>query len=504
MKRLWVQLTLAFALVVAIAVLTIGGIANYRISKQFRRFVAQAPQPELVSQLTTYYASSQTWEGVEGVFRRFYYYGHSVQPADSSDDEDMDDGIRGGHPYPFQPPEHIKQWLKRHEGESNDEGQGYTLPRPPRNFFLLTDADGTVLYDGLGKPVPRGWLESDMVDKTAILWNDEPVGYLIIRNPRQEELTPLARMFLSEINMMLLRVGLLTIGLGVIIGLVIARGISAPLSHLEQAVRRFSQGKFDQRVQVNGTEEVASVGRAFNDMAETIQHARDVQKNMIADVAHELRTPLSVVRGNLQAILEDVYPLDKAEIATIYDETLVLNRLVNDLHQLAQAEAGQLKLNMQSIDIAALVKRSSVLFRDIAADKQVTLNVHQMEDMPPVMADPARVQQVLHNLLSNAVRHTPEGGTIDVDIVQDTTSTPHPTVKVSVRDSGVGISPDHLPHVFERFWRADTSRSRDQGGSGLGLAIAKQLVEAQGGHIGVESSVGTGSLFWFMLPVPTN
>lgn len=501
MKRLWIQLTLAFALVVAIAVLTIGVIANYRISKQFRHFVAQAPQPELVSQLTTYYNTNQTWEGVEDVFQQFYYYGHSFQPADPNDDEKMDDVVRG---YPFPPSEHIEEWLEQRATESPEEMQRHSISRPPRNFFMLTDADGTLLYDGLGKPVPNGLLDSNMVDKTSIVWNDKPVGYLIVRNPRLEELTPLARVFLSEINMMLLRVGLLTIGLGIIIGLVIARGISAPLSHLEQAVRHFSQGKFDQRVQTSGTEEVASVGRAFNDMAETIQHARDVQKNMIADVAHELRTPLSVVRGNLQAILEDVYPLEKAEIATIYDETLVLNRLVNDLHQLAQAEAGQLKLNMQSTDIAALVKRSSVLFRDIAADKEVTLNIHQIDDTPLVMADPARVQQVLHNLLSNAVRHTPQGGTIDVDIVYDETSRPHPTVKVSVRDSGGGISPDHLPHVFERFWRADTSRSRDQGGTGLGLAIAKQLVEAQGGHIGVESTVGTGSLFWFMLPVPAN
>jgi signal transduction histidine kinase len=297
---------------------------------------------------------------------------------------------------------------------------------------------------------------------------------------------------------------------------------------LATAARRISQGQLDQRVPVNGADEVAGLAQAFNDMAANLQQAETLRRNLVADVAHELRTPLSVIQGNLRAILDDVYPLEKSEIAAIYDETLILNRLINDLRELAQAEAGQLSLNIQPTELTPLIEGAADLFVELTREKAVNLEVTLPDNLPLVLADPDRTQQILFNLLTNALRHTPEGGTIGVLVDEAesgqsskgaegqgsdflsahpspkfTNHTPATLIRVSITDTGPGIPAEDLPHVFDRFWRADKSRSREQGGSGLGLAIARQLVEAQGGQIRVESDgvSGQGSRFWFTLPI---
>ena len=212
-----------------------------------------------------------------------------------------------------------------------------------------------------------------------------------------------------------------------------------------------------------------------------------------------------------------MYPLEKAEIATIYDETVMLSRLVGDLRELAQAEAGRLTLDLQPTEVAPLVRSAVASFEAAAAEQGVRLIADLPDALPPVLADPDRVRQVLHNLVANALRYTPAGGTITLSATLETKDEgrktnddgnaspslvlgPASCVLLQVSDTGQGIAAADLPHVFERFWRADRSRSRDQGGSGLGLAIAKQLVEAHGGQIGVESQVGAGSQFWFALP----
>jgi signal transduction histidine kinase len=225
-----------------------------------------------------------------------------------------------------------------------------------------------------------------------------------------------------------------------------------------------------------------------------------------------------VIQGNLRAILDDVYPLEKAEITTIYDETLLLSRLVGDLRELAQAEAGQLALDRQSLEVAPLIAGMSASFEAAAAEQRVTLVADLPDRLPLVLADLDRVRQVLHNLVANALRYTPAGGTITLSATLETKDEGRRThndgnaapsfvlgrssfVRFTVGDTGQGIASADLPYVFERFWRADRSRSREQGGSGLGLAIAKQIIEAHGGQIGVTSQVGVGSQFWFRLPI---
>jgi two-component system OmpR family sensor kinase/two-component system sensor histidine kinase BaeS len=249
-------------------------------------------------------------------------------------------------------------------------------------------------------------------------------------------------------------------------------------------------------VEPTGTVEVANVAHAFNDMAASLQKAEHLRRNMVADVAHELRTPLSVMQGTLSAQLDGLFPLDLAETAKLYDETRLLSRLVDDLRELAQAEAGQLQLNIGAIDLKHIITATVSAFDGVASEKQISLSDESAHQLPQVKADSERVAQVLRVLVSNALRHTPANGTITIAAAPSADC-----VEVSVRDIGDGIEPAELPYVFDRFWRGDKSRARETGGSGLGLAIARQLIEAQDGAIGVESTIGQGSRFWFRLPI---
>jgi two-component system OmpR family sensor kinase/two-component system sensor histidine kinase BaeS len=243
------------------------------------------------------------------------------------------------------------------------------------------------------------------------------------------------------------------------------------------------------------------VSQAFNEMTAALKETETLRQNMVADVAHELRTPLSVLQGNLWAILNDTYPLEKAEIARLYDETRLLSRLVEDLRELALADAGQLDLNMQPVDVGQIIRHTVDNFALVADAQEVHLSAQLPEALPPVQADPDRVAQVLRNLLVNALRHTPAGGRVNVSVTATDDA-----LEIAVADTGEGIAPEHVAHVFERFWRTDPARTRategEMGsGTGLGLAVAQSLVEAQGGRIWVESTMSEGTVFRFTLPL---
>jgi two-component system OmpR family sensor kinase/two-component system sensor histidine kinase BaeS len=252
-------------------------------------------------------------------------------------------------------------------------------------------------------------------------------------------------------------------------------------------------------VEVEGSDEMAEVAHAFNEMAAALAASEQHRQNMVADVAHELRTPLSVVQGNLRAILDDVYPLDKAEISRLYDESRLLGRLVDDLRELALADAGQLRLHLRPTDVAQVIRSTTENLAAAADAHEVILTAGMPDDLPTVQADPDRVAQVLRNLLANALRHTPPGGSVRVTAVHA-----DEVVEIAVADTGEGIAPEDLPHVFDRFWRADPARTRGErwaGGTGLGLSVAQSLVEAQGGRIWAESMPGKGTTVRFTLPL---
>jgi len=292
---------------------------------------------------------------------------------------------------------------------------------------------------------------------------------------------------------------LIALAAGLVAALLIlglSRRILAPVEALTAVVRRMAAGDLDQRVAVTSRDELGELAHAFNTMADGLARLEMLRRNMVTDVAHELRTPLSNIRGYLEALRDGVLEPEPGLVNSLHEEALLLNRLVDDLQDLALAEAGRLRLEREPTDLAPVVAWALDRLRPQAAERQIALRVDLAESLPPVDADAGRVGQVLHNLLHNALLHTPADGEITV-----TAQVGGLWVQVGVRDTGVGIGPGDLPHVFERFYRADKSRSRATGGAGLGLAIARQLVEAHGGQIKVESQVGRGTQFTFTLPV---
>jgi two-component system OmpR family sensor kinase len=321
------------------------------------------------------------------------------------------------------------------------------------------------------------------------------VGTLLALRSAGVALDSLGQAFLSQVRASLAWAALLAAVLSLALGIAVSRLLTAPLGRLTRAAQAVAGGDLSQRVEVQGRDEIGELGSAFNRMTASLAQAETLRKNLMADVAHELRTPLTVVQGNLQAILDGIYPLEMAQVASLYDETRLLTRLVDDLHDLALADAGQLRLERAPVDLAALVRAAADHFAPAAEAAGVALELAVAEDVPEVAGDAGRLAQVLRNLLSNALRHTPPGGHVRVALDRAAG-----WARLQVADSGSGIAPEDLPHVFDRFYRGDGDRRRAGGGAGLGLAIARQLVTAHGGRIEVASPPGDGATFTVLLP----
>jgi signal transduction histidine kinase len=285
--------------------------------------------------------------------------------------------------------------------------------------------------------------------------------------------------------------------ISIVVGILLSRSVSAPLSKLADAARSIGRRDLSRRVEVRGSQEIQEVAQAFNEMAADLQQAEILRQNLLADVAHELRTPITVIQGNLQAILDDVYELDKAEIAQLYDQTRQLTHLVDDLRELAQAEARQLPLEMIPVDLSVLASDVAAIYESIAEVQQIQLQTRISKGLPLIQGDRARLMQCLQNLLNNAFRHTPAGGVVTLSVQQQ-----EKILEVSVQDSGSGIAPEHLLHVFDRFYRVDPARARETGGTGLGLAITRAIIQNHGGTISaVSAGEGQGSTFTISLPI---
>jgi signal transduction histidine kinase len=287
---------------------------------------------------------------------------------------------------------------------------------------------------------------------------------------------------------------LLVVGLLLVVFLAgrAARGVAAPIGDVMEAADRVAGGDYGARVQARGPGEVRRLARSFNQMAARLEANEAQRRGLLADVAHELRTPLSVIRGNVEGMLDGLYPADEAHLAPVLEETAVMARLLDDLQTLSTAEAGVLRLHRERVDPSSLVQDAVAAVRARADAAGVTLAWHATPGVPELDVDPVRIGEVLANLLSNAVRHTPGGGSITV-AVEPSSAT---EVAFTVSDTGKGIDPADLPFVFDRF-----VKSVDSGGAGLGLAIARSLVEAHGGSITADSEPGRGTTMRFVLPL---
>ena len=274
--------------------------------------------------------------------------------------------------------------------------------------------------------------------------------------------------------------------LGLILLARAVRGVAMPIGDLLDAAGRVAEGDYSARVNERGPREVRVLARAFNSMTARLQAHDELRRNMLADVTHELRTPLTVIQGNLEGLLDGVYPRDDAHLTPILEETRVLSRLIDDLRMLALAESGALKLQKEPTDLATLVSETVASFRVQADTVGVELRADVASDLPTLDLDPARIRQVLENLIANALHFTPRGGQVSVQCSAN--SNQSKVVTLSVSDTGSGIAPEDLPHIFDRFYK-----SRDSRGMGLGLAIAKNLVVAHGGEISAQSELGKGT-----------
>jgi two-component system sensor histidine kinase BaeS len=279
----------------------------------------------------------------------------------------------------------------------------------------------------------------------------------------------------------------------------LARSITVPLRRLSLAVEDIERGAFGKKIEVGSKDEIGNLAVAFNKMTETLASNNRLRQRLLADIAHELRTPLAVIQGHLEGMLEGVVELDKEQISSLYDETTQLNRLITELRDLSLAEAGQLTLDKKPTDVNQLVVRVLQMLKPLADEKNITLQ-SALEPLPDMMVDAGRINQILYNLLTNAIRYTPEKGFIRI-LTGVIKSKEQKLVKIEISDSGAGIPAHDLPHVFNHFYRADQSRNRKSGGSGIGLAIVKQLVEIHGGYVDVESIPNAGSKFKVYLPV---
>ncbi len=325
---------------------------------------------------------------------------------------------------------------------------------------------------------------------------DEMMGPGAGRAMMERMLGPAERDYLSSVQTAVWVAGGLAGLVAVALGLLLARQIASPARALTAAARRVAGGDYAQRVPVRSRDELGELAMAFNSMAEALGHQEELRRRLVADIAHELRTPLAIIQANLEALLDGVRPLSTAAVADIHEETQLLARLVTDLRDLSLAEAGQLTLRREPTDLGALAHGSVTKFEAPARDKGVRLRLEVPDALPTADVDPDRAAQILGNLLDNALRHTPEGGLITVSVQ------PAPGgVRVTVADSGPGIPAEHLPCIFDRFYRADLARSRKLGGSGIGLAVVRQLTEAHGGRVRVESSAGRGAVFHLEFPV---
>ena len=361
--------------------------------------------------------------------------------------------------------------------------------------IILTDHSGMVVADSQGELMGEQYRPDVQGRRLSPPWEENNPGTLYISpEPSADFPSPLS---LSQaISRFLIWGALLAIAIALLFTFFLSRRILAPVKSLTLAAKRLGQGDFSQRVPFKDKSEVGELAQTFNSMASDLERAEKLRRNMVADIAHELRTPLSNVRAYLEAVRDGVIKPDEKTIRSIDEEAVLLSRLVDDLQELSIAEAGELKLDCQAEDVPKLIKQSVAAVQEQAAAKIVSIFVDLPDELPLVNIDSHRISQVLRNLLENAVAHTSEGDTITVTARQQGS-----WVKVSVADTGEGIPDEELPNIFERFYRVDKSRARATGGSGLGLTIARRLIETHGGKIEAQSEPGKGSCFSFTIPV---
>jgi two-component system sensor histidine kinase BaeS len=425
--------------------------------------------------LTAYYMQHQSWEGVQEQVSKI-----------------LDNPPRQGVEPPVAAPRSNERFYvfdvnKMIVASSIPQDVGMNLEQIPHDNQLTKD-----------------WTEIDV--------NGNPVGYFWVDEKAPPRQNRLAQSIGKSIVRSMLIGLILTTLLALVLGSILTGRLTGPLKELTFAVRRVGKGELSTHLEVKGNDDIAMLGQAFNQMTEQLERNEEVRRNMVADIAHELRTPLAIISGKLESIQEGVLPLAAETLLPIQDETIRLSRLVQDLQQLSLAEAGKLPLHRQTLDMYLLLER---IFEQFAFEfEERGIEGKLLGESQVLQADSDRLTQVFVNLIGNALLHTSSGGKITVKaepweanvslITGEKKSRGVKWIQVTVNDTGEGIPADELDRVFDRFYRVDQSRDRETGGTGLGLAIAKEFVQAHGGKIQAESEIGRGTCFRVLLPVDQN
>ena len=463
MRSLRTRLLLTVGTVVAVAVASVGFLSTRAAQVEFEAVLREerTEPPErdlgpLFAELEAFHREQGGWAGAEGVLSRFL-------SADLLALVLVDE--RGMSHVAADPP------LDRVDVHSRPSG-GVEIE-------LARDTGPDALQAAFTVDVP-----------------DLRIGSLasIYAVPRARDDPPAVRFNRSVtrwVRWVMLGAGLLALG----VTLALSGRILGPVGKLTEAARRMAGGDLTARVPVGGADEVAELSEAFNAMAARLERNETLRKQMVSDVAHELRTPLTNLQGRIEALQDELLAPTPEVLASLHEETRALGRLVEDLQELALAEAGALRLDLREVDLRT---EAEVVTESLAGVPGRAAVVVALEGLPPVAADPHRVRQILRNLLANALAHTPPCGRVTIAGRAEAG-----VVVTEVRDTGPGIAPEHLPHVFERFYRADAARGRVTGGAGLGLAVVRQLVRLQGGSIEADSPPGEGAVFSFSLPRST-
>ncbi len=445
---LYVKLALAFAVVSIMPMVLNALYIGLRARTEFDRSIhlvgaiRLAGEPDVEARLADYYTAHRGWKGVDQVFT--------------------------------------------------------TLPPPPKWFLPMTlvDSGYNVVYGTGPYPVGMELQSANLTDARPIAVNGQTVGWLMVEPMTYTRDAPtLQSDFSTRLTQAIAFSLLTTVGLAVVIGAALARTLSRPLHALTQATRRVAQGELGFQVKVHGRDELGDLAASFNQMSADLAQANHLRRQMTADIAHELRSPLSVILGYTEALSDDKLMPSTEVFNSLYLEAKYLQRLVEDLRTLSLADAGELALTRGSISPQLLLERAAVAYGSQASQGGVTLRVDAPPGLADINVDPDRMAQVLGNLINNALRYSSRGDEIVLSAEQTEAGT-----TLRVHDRGTGISEADLPHIFDRFYRGDASRHTDNGESGLGLAIAKSIVEAHSGAIQVESTPGKGATFSILLP----
>lgn len=461
MNRLWVRLAGTFLAVALLAVVGVAVVVDRATESSFRSYIGRqnmlGGNPDLPAALEAYYAASGTWDGAEALL----------------------------------PGQHGAAAAGRGAGQGPAQGRGGEGPG-----YLLADADGTILVANNAADVQRPLTDDERDRAVPLVVDGRTVGYLSRTGVEAQVLDRAEQRFLDEVSAALALAAVGAIALALVLALVLSWALLRPLRALQQSSEAIARGDLGAQMAVTGPTEYRMVASAFNRMSAALAESTALRQRMTSDIAHELRAPVSVMRAQLEAMLDGVFPINADQLAIVYDETLHLGRLIEDLRTLTRAEAGRLPLNFTAVDPPALAQRMVTEFLPLAQDQQIALDAAIEPGLPAIRADDDRLRQVFSNLLANALAHTPVGGRITVSARRGAG-----VVRFGVADTGPGLTPEQAAHVFERFYRTDDARQRDQGGSGLGLAIAHELVRLHGGRIAVESAPGAGSTFTFEIPL---